>query len=137
MTNSHADEISNLYTQVKNLLKSEQYQEARKLLQQTRGLEEIWEDLLHLAMERRNCPVTKLVLVVIARLECLTKEDLKNRISRIDHGIQIKFMSRVHEYIESKNFEKEYERYARVRAVAAAQLKGRFGAAGFISPKDF
>ncbi|HMQ01842.1 MAG TPA: hypothetical protein PKD79_02100 [Candidatus Doudnabacteria bacterium] len=115
-------DVEKIYQDLRDLLLEKDVRGARKYLS---GLKfrEVWDKVLHHAMKKRNCPVTKLIIVHAANRGIVSREEIQKRVSIIDHEIQKSFSSRIRDYLDSGDFTKALEEYSAVRFTAGSQLK--------------
>ena len=88
---------------------------------------EIWEELLHHAMVRNNCVITKRVIIQLINSGNLGHDEIILRVSQIDHQVSLDFVKRLRSYLHSNEFEAEWAKYSKVRRTAEHQLKSRLG----------
>lgn len=129
------ESIKETYQKLKKLLQDNEVKAARAYLR-TINFRDQWEDLLHYAMTKRNCPVTKLIIVHVVHCRLLTKTEIQRRVSVIDHRIQKEFIGRLQEYLKSEAFDIRLEEYSAVRKTVGMQLQASAGVA-LINPNAF
>lgn len=132
---SDDESIKEIYEHLKMLLQDCNTKEARKYLS-TIDFLEIWGQLLHRAMRKRNCPVSKLIVVHVVHCRLLTREQIQLVVSKVDHEIQKAFISRLGDYIKSRDFEEKLEGYENVRSTVSSQLRITNGTE-LLHPKAF
>jgi hypothetical protein len=96
----------------------------------------IWEGLLHHSMVKKNCPVTKLIIVHLIRSKILAKKDLALKVSKVDHEVQKEFSRRITDFVKSDEVDKQIAETKKVREVVITQLRFQAGVS-LISPKEF
>lgn len=131
----NCQEIEIIYETIKSLVRRSEIKSARHFLRENK-FSENWEQLLHHSMVRRNCPVTKLIVVEIANSRFLTPDEICRKISVVDHQITLAFAKRVKDYIGSDEFDKEFQKYENVRRTAASQMQYRIGR-NLLNPNKF
>lgn len=129
------EEIGNLYECLKELELIGDVKSAKQLLSENDFLR-IWEQLLHHAMTRDNCPVTKRIIIYLISLEVLDKPEIQLRVSRIVHNVSLSFIKRVEKFLHSDEFDSEMEKHHLVQRAAANQLRGRLGV-NLLNPNKF
>ena len=96
----------------------------------------IWEELLYFAMVRKNCHVSKLVMVQLIQSKILTRDELALKVSIVDHKMQRVFLEEIREYAKSGKIDEEINRLHRVRNVVHQQLTSQAGVT-FLNPNEF
>lgn len=134
MQKENEQPVVGFYTKLRNLLLSGQKIEAERLFDSM--LKMPWQDLLHYAMIRRNCPVSILIMKRVIAKERLTRKELHEDVSRISQGVSRDFAERISKKIDSDQFDVEFERYSRVQKVVHTQLRSRTGK-GLLNPNKF
>lgn len=120
------ESIGKIYEDLKALLQDGHTKEARLFLD-TFDFSGNWDQLLHHSMLKRNCPVSKLIVIQVAQRRLLTKEQIQMRVSQVDHEIQKDFMNRLGDYIKSAEFDQKLEEYQNVRQTVGHHLKTNLG----------
>lgn len=127
--------IVEIYHRTKTLMKEGKFNSALAYLR-TLPLVENWESLLLHSMRRRNCPVTKLVIKAVITSQVVQPDEIKLRVSKVDHLIQLDFAERVNLYVKSNEFATEYDRYENVRKSAVTQIRSHLNGE-FVNPNKF
>ncbi len=119
-------EIADFYYRLRNLIKSGQKESAERFFDNNK-LIGVWEPLLHFTMTRRNCEVTKAVLKRVISYCRFTLEEVRVKVSKLLQDITYEFSTRVIVYVNSNEFELEFNRLNKVAETVHSLLKNRTG----------
>ena len=115
------------YVCLKNLIKSEQIDNATALFNSKEMINK-WRPLLHHTMLQRNCPVTTFLLDRIYEQGGMSDKDFETAVFKQFNGVSLIFTQRVKKLLTSGRFNRELARFEQLSSTVRHGIYSRTAA---------